>query len=439
MAHLGRNDPCPCGSGKKHKRCCGSVAAAPPEGQSSGREIGARHRFDVKGKKAEAVVHALAERTFFTDWCFPNPKWPDKGKNEVCDLLVVFGDVAIFWAVTDLKLGPDGLYNSDGVAHNVRQLGGASRHLLELKRKFELQNARRTPEDFDPESIKRVFLVSVLMGKGEAYSKMFDEVRGRPVHVVSGASLPILLGELDTVADFVAYLEAKEELFRTGRTRILMEGGEEELLASYLTMRRSFQRFKNKDRVVIEAGSWNHYNQRPEVKSKREEDEVSRGWDHLIDIAHSMRDLGSADRERLSRELARPTRFHRRCLAKAMLDGMVKAHRALTPSKIQRNLTQIPDLTVYFQYTHPGMAPDLRDRILTFGQWVARDLRPKNKTVLGVSWTMDDEPFVGRLGLFHVPRWTAHDRSEAKRLQRECGIFVEPRWRKIREDEYPST
>ena len=23
-AHVGRNDPCPCGSGKKYKKCCGS-------------------------------------------------------------------------------------------------------------------------------------------------------------------------------------------------------------------------------------------------------------------------------------------------------------------------------------------------------------------------------------------------------------------------------
>ncbi|WP_232279019.1 SEC-C metal-binding domain-containing protein [Geotalea uraniireducens] len=24
MEKVGRNDPCPCGSGKKHKKCCGS-------------------------------------------------------------------------------------------------------------------------------------------------------------------------------------------------------------------------------------------------------------------------------------------------------------------------------------------------------------------------------------------------------------------------------
>jgi uncharacterized protein YecA (UPF0149 family) len=25
---VGRNDPCPCGSGKKHKKCCGKAGAA---------------------------------------------------------------------------------------------------------------------------------------------------------------------------------------------------------------------------------------------------------------------------------------------------------------------------------------------------------------------------------------------------------------------------
>jgi hypothetical protein len=26
---IGRNDPCPCGSGKKYKKCCGSAKTAP--------------------------------------------------------------------------------------------------------------------------------------------------------------------------------------------------------------------------------------------------------------------------------------------------------------------------------------------------------------------------------------------------------------------------
>lgn len=29
MAKIGRNDPCPCGSGKKHKKCCSASEASP--------------------------------------------------------------------------------------------------------------------------------------------------------------------------------------------------------------------------------------------------------------------------------------------------------------------------------------------------------------------------------------------------------------------------
>src|SRR5271165_6022476 len=29
--NAGRNDPCPCGSGRKYKACCGRLASAPPD------------------------------------------------------------------------------------------------------------------------------------------------------------------------------------------------------------------------------------------------------------------------------------------------------------------------------------------------------------------------------------------------------------------------
>jgi len=38
---IGRNDPCPCGSGKKYKKCCGATVAA---GWSRGaRSAGTMH------------------------------------------------------------------------------------------------------------------------------------------------------------------------------------------------------------------------------------------------------------------------------------------------------------------------------------------------------------------------------------------------------------
>jgi hypothetical protein len=122
---IGRNDPCPCGSGRKHKKCCGGIVpsqTAPAPGAES------KHYFREKGARAEGVIHNLATKTFLTDWCYPNPKKPD-GK-ELCDLLVVFDDTAIIWQIKDLKTDENGRYKKAEVEKNLRQLSGARRSLF---------------------------------------------------------------------------------------------------------------------------------------------------------------------------------------------------------------------------------------------------------------------------------------------------------------------
>jgi hypothetical protein len=68
LANVGRNEPCPCGSGKKYKRCCGAEDGVRAEAASEGPEGELRaqaHRLD------ERVVERLtrfARRTFGPDW-----------------------------------------------------------------------------------------------------------------------------------------------------------------------------------------------------------------------------------------------------------------------------------------------------------------------------------------------------------------------------------
>ena len=121
--------------------------------------------FYLKGKTAEGIVHNLAERTFLTDWCFLNPKLPNG--RELCDLLVVFDDVAIIWQIKDLKLNSNGKYKESELRKNIRQLSGARRQLFELKAPIELENPRRRKEKFAPDVIRNVYLISVLLGEGE--------------------------------------------------------------------------------------------------------------------------------------------------------------------------------------------------------------------------------------------------------------------------------
>ena len=67
-----------------------------------------KHYFQLKGKDAESILHELAEGTFLTDWCYPNPILPS-GK-ELCDLLVVFDNTAIIWQLKDTKLDKYGTH-----------------------------------------------------------------------------------------------------------------------------------------------------------------------------------------------------------------------------------------------------------------------------------------------------------------------------------------
>ena len=57
----GRNDPCPCHSGRKYKECCGRVtAAAPPAAAPDPREIGALVELVTRGDPATAEARARA-------------------------------------------------------------------------------------------------------------------------------------------------------------------------------------------------------------------------------------------------------------------------------------------------------------------------------------------------------------------------------------------
>ena len=89
-----------------------------------------KHYFYLKGQTAEEVLHLLAQKTFLTDWCYPNPILPN-GK-ELCDLLILFNDIAIIWQIKDVKL-KDGHVKESDLEKNIKQISGAYRQLFELK------------------------------------------------------------------------------------------------------------------------------------------------------------------------------------------------------------------------------------------------------------------------------------------------------------------
>ncbi len=338
---------------------------------------GERDYFDLKGKKAEQVLYELAAKTFLTDWCYLNPRLPD-GK-ELCDLLVVFNDVAIIWQVKDLKLQEDGKYKRAEVEKHLRQIAGARRQLFEMRRTVELKNPRRGPEVFDVEAIRDVSLISALLGEEQEFFTAVEDFKNLTIHVFDAGFTQLVLKELDTVSDFVEYLRAKERLLNTNKSLIVV-GGEQELLAVYLMNDKSFARLEKADHVVIEEGSWAHFQGKPEYQAKKKADEISYGWDGIIERAHE----GSRQYEVVARELARPNRFQRRYLSKVFLEACGQAHKDTIHDLYRRAL--VMDGTTYcFLFMDDPEPRERRRAMIGAICLVARGKFQRNKRVLGIA------------------------------------------------------
>ena len=59
LPKVGRNDPCPCGSGKKFKKCCGSQANQPAAGENKDGGVGKALDW-LTSRHAKAVKTSIA-------------------------------------------------------------------------------------------------------------------------------------------------------------------------------------------------------------------------------------------------------------------------------------------------------------------------------------------------------------------------------------------
>lgn len=421
---IGRNDKCYCGSGKKYKKCCLGNS------KSNNGKVG--DIFRVKGINAEKIVYNLAQKTFLSDWCYLNPKLPN-GK-ELCDLLIVFSNIAIIIQVKDLKVGSGGKYKKSEVEKNLRQTTGAYRQLFELKSAMELTNPRRGNEKFNPAEIKEIFLISMFVGKDENSSSFFENIKGHNVHVFHPGFVEIIMRELDTISDFVEYLREKEVFLKDNKSMMIF-GGEKELLAFYMMNQRSFKRILDANFITISEGSWDHYINLPEFKTKKKADEISYLWDSMIDRAH---EHGSPEYEKIARELAKTNRFERRFLSKAFAEAHVKADK-LKNANTYRRVISTKDTTYCFLFKDESSSRELRSAMLHAFCIVARNQRRENTKVVGIATEIKISPISSYDFLvFHKPEWTKGDEDFADQIQKESGILTKPRLTGVYEQEYPT-
>lgn len=350
---------------------------------------------------SERALAKLARETFLSLWSYPNvvrdEPQPLGGviAKEVADLLVVFEDDVILFSDKDCVFPSTGNPDVDwsrwyrsAIEKSAKQLWGAERQIrahpyrIFIDSRCQIPLPVRLPEP-GRMRIHRLVVAhgasqrckNALGGSGSLMiipGIVADEHQtvqasgGTPfavgrvsaskpfVHVLDDTSLNLLLENLDTVSDFVAYLRKKEAFVTSGR--LGMAAGEEALLGWYAANLNADDEHDfilppeaGDKPVALSEGVWHQFLSSRERRRMIAANEVSYFWDDLIEqftdhymagTSHHLTEDESMHYgfEKVLRFFARENRTRRRLLAAAVRD----MHRITHPTL--RRIRVIPPM-----------------------------------------------------------------------------------------------
>jgi len=393
--------------------------------------------------ESEQLVYDICRKSFLSLWSYANPQ--GKSSKELCDTLIVCDPDIIIISVKDIQITDSGNMLTDwerwlkrAIDASVKQIYGAERWIESATHVIRSDGSVgiKLPEKQN----RRIHRVAIALGdQGKAPISFGDSGKGF-VHVFDKVSLNIIMGELDTIEDFIEYLSAKESLYFSGK-RTLFQGGEEDLLALYLYEGHQFpDKF---DMFVVDDTLWEGFIKSESYKAKKEADKISYSWDRLTeilckDILHGNLEFGPGlnDSEIAVRTMAREHRFGRRLLGKSFLEFYELARQA----KVRSRMALGDSNTTYVFLCMPhGEDREYRKAELSGRCLVARGLIKDRNTVIGLATERYEEGkgFSFDLLYLNIPNWTDELQKQIEYAQKEFGYFANSQSIKIPEDEYP--
>jgi len=385
--------------------------------------------------RTEELVYALCNRTFLSLWSFPNPL-AKKGK-ELCDVLVVCEPDIVIFSIKEINIKESGDLDLDierwmqrAITESVKQIYGAEKYIESVDKIF-LKD--RKTEIYIPKSVNwKIHRIAVGFGRGDKFPMQYGEFGKGFVHAFDEKSVQIVLHELDTIKDFIHYLNAKEEFIRSKRTPF--NYGEEDMLAYYLSNNFAFP--DKGDFVIFQDDLYEGLSNDPEYKKIMAGLKVSYAWDNLIEkLIEDFRKgdlINEVSREELEltiRQMAREDRNARKVLSEQFLDfiGVNK------PSKIKARLVKSndnPDL-VYLFVSGAYEDRDIRMKELLLRSFVVRGIYDC-KTIVGLA-TEKYNPKGYSLDFSYscYPDFSEDFRLKAKEISEELGYFNKPEQREL--------
>lgn len=448
--------------------------------------------------ESERLLAQVAQRSFLKLWSVSNP-FRDQGRvagkgdgKELCDLLVIFGSTIIVFSDKsceyiendDVQIAWKRWYKR-AIAASVKQLNGAARWLRNHPNHIYADKSctERLLHAIPDENVT-IHLVLVATGASDACKAFFNNsLRGSfvirrskdddhitdtlpfhigdvnsgsndVVHVLNDANLRLILEELDTVADFVGYLEARKTLFET--KRYIGAAGEEELLAAYLQYRsnseKPFGLPAEAQGAVFDEGLWDQFAQHPQNIGRHELNQISYIWDNILNdfATHGLNGTlisGSAnlsDSEPILRLMASETRFGRRVVSESLFDIVVNTPSCRTrfrtiPSLCTSNLYYVLMASWDLPGTPPELSRDFRKRyLIAYVQSVAYRYRDSDVRVIGLC---TEGGACGEKSndiiLVDIKEWTEEMAEEVKNDRKVFNLHEEYQEVRYQNAEYP--
>lgn len=437
---------------------------------------------------SERTLARICETTFLGLWSYPN-LWRAKNK-ELCDLLVVFGDDVLIFS--DKRCAyPDGdpqiswkRWYKSAVSNSCHQIDRAAKWIQNRPNELylDVHCSKPFPLDVPVRARLKIHRIVVANGASEACQKHYGEGSGSPmltpsmrssgddapplpfnvsgfdkdgniVHILTESTLSMVLGELDTISDLTAYLNAKEDLILSGK--LLAATGEEDLLACFLT------NMKNDDEhgfpvangeVLLVDSHWKRFRSSKEYFAKTAANKISYMWDALINQFVESLTSGTlvaqsgtkpSEMEFAIRGLASETRLRRRALSIGLSDLI---HRTRPDKNNVRvfHSRQNPTLLYVFVVTTPRASSDYASyrqarsaRMLAYC-YAVKHVWPATEEVIALGI---DSPGNGGgsedLIRLNASVWSEEQREEARRIHEDFGLLKKTAEFHVDGDEYP--
>lgn len=422
---------------------------------------------------AERYLKMLCNHSFLSMWSYTRV-FNDKGTGqEVCDLLVVFDNHIIIFSDKDCEFPNTGDLELDwkrwykkAIKKSADQVYGAERWILKHPDRLFLDQTCKIsfPLDLPSPDVAKIHRIvvahsasakcsEILGGSGSLMinteiagdAQPFTIGKSDPskgyIHVLDDTTLDILLDKLDTISDFVAYLERKEK-FLTRKTTII-SAGEEELLSLYLkdlndNDEHDFIFKEDISRLsaifLDDEGSWINFSKSPERRAQVEANKISYFWDWLIEnftkyfregtsYYNNLKDI--KNQEIMLRLLARENRTRRRFLSNAFWEFVDKTNSILKGS---RTIIAEKDEDPYYIFL---VVPETKDTPYEKYREVRREMLhahcvitklnfPNAKDIVGIA-TESGRKRDGSEDLvyYDARTWTDKDRKTAEKLKSE--------------------